>query len=107
MALPYFSFGSSAILNVKLTFFLLCFSYLDVKLTLHDPLEDFLTQLMNDGVESALQLVVKETLQDLTEDALIFSGSCDVIDDFICAEIEQAVPELVRMLDIFWKFFHA
>ncbi|KAK3588818.1 hypothetical protein CHS0354_028467 [Potamilus streckersoni] len=61
-----------------------------------DPLEDFLTRIVNEAVRDAATLVVKETVKEMAQDYMQDQYAENVLDDIVDDFIESLGPELLE-----------
>ena len=61
-----------------------------------DPLESFLTRLVNDAVSEATTTVVKETVREMASEYVEYRQVDVVLDDLLADYLDEIGAELVR-----------
>ena len=65
-----------------------------------DPLESFLTRLVNDAVEEAATSVVKETVREMAREYIEYKQVDEVLDDLMADYLDEIGYELVGYIII-------
>ena len=60
-----------------------------------DPLESFLTRLVNDAVQEASTSVVRETVKEMARDYVEYKQVDEVLDDLLADYLDEIGQELV------------
>jgi hypothetical protein len=78
---------------VFVSFFLA--SYLDEHRVSKDPLEDFLTSVVNDAVDYHVRDIVRESVLDLATSYMVDETASNIYNDVFQEELRKMIPGIV------------